>query len=84
MTPQDTLTQHGWSIDGNVATKKWKFTNFVQSHAFVNAVAEFAEAQDHHPDIRYGWGYAHLQLTTHDAGGLTEKDAKLAAAIEGI
>jgi len=41
-----------------------------------------AEAMNHHPDISFGWGYVNITLTTHDAGGITEKDHALAARID--
>jgi 4a-hydroxytetrahydrobiopterin dehydratase len=51
--------------------------------AFVNRVAEIAEAMDHHPDIDIRYSQVALTLSTHDAGGLTERDVSLAGKIEG-
>ena len=41
-----------------------------------------AEAMNHHPDLAFGWGYVRITLTSHDAGGVTEKDHALAARID--
>ncbi len=75
----------GWAnIDDHHIVKRYGFTNFAGALAFVNAVGAAAEAQDHHPDIRLGWGYAEVEVHTHSAGGLTSKDFKLAAACEAL
>ena len=75
-----------WSIaqDGKWLVKYNKFIYFMQALAFVNKVGEVAEAQNHHPDIRLGWGYAEIHLQTHAAGGLHQNDFILAAKIEKI
>ena len=72
----------GWQVDDGRLKKRYEFNNFAESLAFVNSVGALAEAADHHPDINFGWGYAELELTTHDRGGLTEHDFALAAAID--
>lgn len=71
-----------WKIDEGHLTKRVEFANFAESLAFVNAVSELAEAADHHPDITFGWGYAELKLTTHDRGGVTDRDIGLASEID--
>ena len=48
----------------------------------VSAVVGPAEGLNHHPDIAFGWGYVRITLTTHDAGGITELDHRLASAID--
>lgn len=70
----------GWQkLDGKEAiSRRWKFNDFASSYNFVQKVSELAEDRNHHPDIRFGWGYCELTLTTHDAGGLTQKDVELA------
>ncbi len=72
----------GWSVDGDRLRKSWKFDNFAQALSFVNDVGALAEAADHHPDIKLGWGYADLELTTHDRGGVTDVDISLAKQID--
>jgi 4a-hydroxytetrahydrobiopterin dehydratase len=57
---------------------------FAGALAFVNAVGALAEAADHHPDIDIRWNRVTLVLTTHSAGGLTDKDLSLAAAIDRL
>jgi Pterin-4a-carbinolamine dehydratase len=52
--------------------------------AFVNRVGEIAESMDHHPDIKFGWGYAKISTTTHDRGGVTDVDLALAGKIDAI
>jgi 4a-hydroxytetrahydrobiopterin dehydratase len=58
--------------------------DFAGALAFVNAVGELAEARNHHPDIAISWNKVTLTLSTHSAGGLTQADLDLAAAIDAI
>ncbi|QQS40206.1 MAG: 4a-hydroxytetrahydrobiopterin dehydratase [Acidobacteriota bacterium] len=74
----------GWKVDGDWLKKRFDFRNFVHSLEFVNKVGEIAEEADHHPDIKFGWGYAEIELTTHDTGGLTKNDFDVAGKIDGI
>ncbi len=74
----------GWSLEGDsivreFQTKNWKTTIFV-----VNAIASLAEAHWHHPDLEVGFKRVKVKLTTHEAGGLTERDFRLAGEIEDI
>lgn len=73
----------GWEAVGeHHLAKSYKFTNFDEALAFVNRVGRVAEAEGHHPDIRFGWGYADLQIFTHAIDGLSESDFILAAKID--
>src|SRR5215211_929557 len=73
----------GWRVvDGRHIWKEYEFPNFVAALAFVNRVGEVAEAEGHHPDIEFGWGYARLKILTHAIGGLSESDFILAARID--
>lgn len=72
----------GWHAEDGQLKKRFTFSNFAESLAFVNRVGELAEAADHHPDITFGWGYAEFAITTHDRGGITDVDLALAAKIE--
>lgn len=74
----------GWRVEDKFLRKNFKFENFAESLAFVNKVGEIAEMHDHHPDITFGWGYANIELTTHDTGGLTQNDFGVAKKIEEI
>ncbi len=73
-----------WKVEGKFLRKKFKFENFAESLEFVNKVGEIAEEADHHPDITFGWGYAKIELTTHDTGGLTHNDFDVAEKIENL
>ena len=75
---------NGWSADQDRLRKRLKFDNFAGALAFVNQVGELAEAADHHPDITFGWGYADIELMTHDRGGVTDVDIALAAKIDRL
>ena len=67
-----------WKRDGEIISRTFEFKDFPAAMRFVNAVAELAEQAQHHPDIDVRWNKVTLALTTHDAGGLTEKDFALA------
>ena len=72
----------GWSRRGDVLTRLYTFRNFAESMAFVNRVADAAEAANHHPDIDIRYSKVTLTLSTHDAGGITQNDVDLARAID--
>ena len=68
----------------NCMCKNFKFDNFLHSQAFINKVGEIAEAEGHHPDLWFGWGYARIKIFTHAIKGLAESDFILAAKIDKI
>jgi len=70
-----------WKLTGGKLTREWTFSNFVEAIAFVNKVAPLAEAAGHHPDIDIRYNRVLLSLISHDAGGITERDANMAARI---
>ena len=73
----------GWQlVDEHHLLKEYKFANFAAALDFVNRVGRVAEAEGHHPDIEFGWGYARLKIYTHAIDGLSESDFILAARIE--
>lgn len=72
----------GWDLKGETITKRFEFPGFLDSIAFVTRVAVLAEMADHHPDIDIRWNKVTLALTTHEAGGLTDRDVDLASAID--
>jgi len=74
----------GWVAESDVIMKRFEFPNFAASLNFVNKVGAIAEAADHHPDIKFGWGYAEFAITTHDRGGLTDLDFDLARKIDRL
>ncbi len=73
-----------WEAENGNLKKHFEFENFAESLAFINRVGAIAEKFDHHPDILFGWGYAEFFITTHDAGGITQRDFELARAIENL
>ena len=72
----------GWSLETDHIKKSFKFKNFSECWAFMNRVALLAEKQDHHPEWFNVYNKVDISLTTHDAGGLSEKDFKLASLID--
>ncbi|MFM2099311.1 MAG: hypothetical protein RLZZ366_850 [Pseudomonadota bacterium] len=75
-----------WDYDEarDAITRQFLFANFSQAFAFMTRVAMLAEAQDHHPEWSNVWNRVDILLTTHDAGGLSARDVKMAAGIEGL
>ena len=74
----------GWTRKGDTLVKSYHFATFPAGIAFVERVAEIAETMGHHPDIDIRYTKVHFALSTHDAGGITEKDFALAKAIEEL
>jgi len=75
---------NGWIAENKKLSRRFEFEDFASALAFVNTAGEFAEATDHHPDIKFGWGYAEFAITTHDRGGITDVDVALAKKIDSI
>ena len=75
-----------WKLaDGHAIAREWKLADFAAAIAFVNRVAELAEAANHHPDILvHGWNEVRLTLSTHSEDGLTDADFALAGEIDGL
>ena len=72
-----------WERDGNRSLRReFSFPDFRDAFGFVARVALIAEAEGHHPDIEFGWGYARLKIYTHAVDGLSESDFILAARID--
>jgi 4a-hydroxytetrahydrobiopterin dehydratase len=72
----------GWERVGDVICRQFSFGDFGSAMAFANRVATLAEEVDHHPDILIEYKTVTLTLSSHDVGGLTERDFRLAARIE--
>lgn len=72
----------GWKLKGKEIWKIFRFKNFVESILFVTRVAALAEHFNHHPDILIKYDAVQLNLSTHDEGGLTERDFNLATHID--
>jgi 4a-hydroxytetrahydrobiopterin dehydratase len=71
-----------WKREGETISRTFQFADFVAAMKFVNAVADLAEQVQHHPDMDVRWNQVTLALSTHDAGGLTEKDFGMARQCE--
>jgi 4a-hydroxytetrahydrobiopterin dehydratase len=74
----------GWTRENASITRWYEFKDFVAAMKFVNAAAEIAEQSNHHPDIDIRWNKVRLTLSTHDKGGLTEKDMDLARRFNSL
>ena len=76
----------GWSIEegSKALTRTLKFKDFSEAFAFLTRVAMHAEKVDHHPEFTNVWNRVDFRLTSHDAGGVTERDIKLAQAINRL
>lgn len=71
-----------WIEAQGTLVRTFKTPDFMTAFNLVSAVVGPSEELNHHPDIAFGWGYVRITLTTHDAGGLTELDRRLAKAID--
>ncbi|NJN61825.1 MAG: 4a-hydroxytetrahydrobiopterin dehydratase [Coleofasciculaceae cyanobacterium RL_1_1] len=74
----------GWVVVGDRLERQFIFNDFVAAIDFVNRLVEPAERAAHHPDLRISYNKVTVQLTTHDAGGLTAKDFALAKVVSGF
>ena len=76
----------GWtkSSDGKALERTYRFKDFTEAFAFLARVAEHAEKVDHHPEFTSVWNRIDFKLTSHDAGGITERDVALAEAIDRL
>ena len=73
----------GWSFGNEAISRQFQFKDFVEALSFVNAVGLESEKMDHHPDIfMFAWNKVKITISTHSAGGVTEKDFSLAQKIE--
>jgi 4a-hydroxytetrahydrobiopterin dehydratase len=79
-------TLSGWSlVEGRDAIRRaFRFKDFSEAWGFMARVALLAEAQDHHPEWSNVWNRVEIVLTTHDAGGLSARDVRLAQAIDAL
>ena len=87
--PDNEIAQHlvslpGWEHQDGALVQTFAFPGFPQAMEFVNAVAETAEAVQHHPDIDIRYTEVTLRYATHDSGGITQADIDAAASVQGI
>jgi 4a-hydroxytetrahydrobiopterin dehydratase len=74
----------GWERHGDTIAKTYRRQDFRAAIAYVNEIAEAAETANHHPDIDIRWNAVTLALSTHSAGGITDKDLSLAAQADEL
>ena len=73
-----------WKLEGKEIVRQYQFTDFAAAMVFVNQVAEMAEKAGHHPDIDIRYNKVRLGLVSHDKGGLTERDMRMAQTIDSL
>lgn len=74
----------GWQQQGQLISKTYTFKNYYQTIAFVNALAWMAHKTDHHPDLAVSYNSCRVSYSTHDVGGLSEKDFICAAKADAL
>lgn len=79
-TPEDWTVEDG----GKALVRSFTFKDFSEAFAFLTRVALHAEKIDHHPEFMSRWNRVDFRLTSHDSGGVTERDVALAEAINGL
>ena len=77
-------TLPGWTIEGGKLHRTFVFRDFVEAWSFMSGVALAAESMGHHPEWSNVWNRVNVDLTTHDAGGLTALDFDLAARMQAL
>ncbi len=77
-------TIQNWNLEGHMLQKDFKFKNFIEAFGFMTQVALIAESLNHHPNWSNVYNKVSIQLTTHDVGGLSEKDFILAKNIDVV
>lgn len=77
-------TLNGWASSGRSIQRIFQFADFAQAMKFVNTIAAAAEAANHHPDILINYNRVTLTLESHDSGGVTQRDIRLAGKINEI
>lgn len=80
-TPQ---TPEGWERSDNGLHRTFTTADFASALALVNRIGELAEKANHHPDLELGWGRVAVHLSSHDVGGVTERDVALAQQIDKV
>jgi len=76
----------GWELNATATklSRTFTFSDFMQAQSHAVRVGEIAEAENHHPDISYGWGYCTVVFYTHKIGGLHENDFIMAAKVNDL
>jgi 4a-hydroxytetrahydrobiopterin dehydratase len=74
----------GWRFEGDAIVREWRFDSFRAAIAFINRVAAIAEEADHHPDIWNSYATVSIRLTSHDVGGVSQRDLDAARRIDEV
>ena len=74
----------GWALAGGAIAKTYKFGNYFETMAFVNAAAWVSHREDHHPDMLVGYNECRVSYVTHAIGGLSENDFICAAKLDAL
>jgi 4a-hydroxytetrahydrobiopterin dehydratase len=74
----------GWKRVDDAIERTWRFETFLEAVAFMNRVFAAAEEANHHPDLLNSWTKVRVRFTTHDSGGLTVRDFKMAAKVNAL
>lgn len=74
----------GWKQNGKQIERLFEFPDFVAAMKFVNRIADAAEAAQHHPDITINYNKVKLALISHDSGGVTQRDVRMAERINRV
>lgn len=74
----------GWERDGDAIARSFEFDGFLDAIAFIDRLAPEAEEMNHHPEIRNVYATVDIRLTSHDAGGITQRDIDLARRIDDV
>ena len=82
---QSALTElPGWRTEGGALVREAEFPSYAEGLAFVQSLGQEADRRDHHPDLELTYRRVRIALSSHDAGGITERDAGLARFTEGL
>jgi 4a-hydroxytetrahydrobiopterin dehydratase len=81
---QELSSLHGWQKSGMAIQRVFRFPDFKAAMVFVNQVAEAAESANHHPDIDIRYNTVTMSLVSHDSGGVTQRDVRMAGVIDRI
>ena len=74
----------GWELAGKEIAKTYKFANYYETLAFVNATAWVSHREDHHPDLEVGYNRCRVRYSTHSVGGLSQNDMICAAKVDAL
>jgi 4a-hydroxytetrahydrobiopterin dehydratase len=74
----------GWQLEDQAIVREWRFASFRDAIDFLNEVADLADEADHHPDLWNSYATVRVRLTSHDVGGVSQRDLDLAARIDEV